>query len=303
MSLPHPRRPGTTYLVTRSTSQRLMRLLPRGKRLKQLLRYALFKSAAKHGVELHAYCVMSNHIHICATDVHGTIPDFARDAFSLIGRVANSLHRVKCDFWDKRPTSYVEIEDADTMWRKLVYTIVNPVTAILVRTCTEWPGVITTPGRTCRKVKAKRPKTAFFRRSKMPQSVDFELTMPPQLAHLAPDAFRHELGRRVAAREAEIRTSARRRGLRFMGARKLLRQDRFSAPRNTSRTSGRTPTLAGTDVPRRRERIRALQKFRSDYREARKRWLAGARDVLFPHGTFQLRHAPNVQVAGPCGAT
>ena len=307
MSAPNPRHANVTYLVTRRTSQRLMRLLPRGKALKQLIRYAIFNAASVHSVEIHAFCVLSTHIHLVCTDTLGNIPDFMHDALQLISRAANHLHGVKGELWDGRSPNYVALPAEgsaaeQTTYEKLVYTIVNPVEAILVKSCQQWPGVITTPGRTVRSGRAIRPKTAFFRRSKLPTSVDFKLTIPPALAHLRPEAFRQELGRRVAEAEARIVADARKAGKRFLGVRNLLRLDRFSAPgKNRERLGDRVPTIADRDPERRRARIRALQDFRRAYAKARDEWIRGLGEVLFPAGTFKLRGYPGVKVGQPGG--
>ena len=304
MSAPNPRLPNVTYLISRRTSQRLMRLLPRGKALKQLIRYAIFHATSVHSVEIHAFCVLSTHLHLVCTDTLGNIPDFVHDVLGLIARAANHLHGVKGELWDGRSPNYVALPAPgdtaaeETVYDKLVYTIVNPVEAILVKRCQQWPGVITTPGRTVRSARVPRPKTAFFRRSKLPTSVDFQLTLPPALAHLKPQVFRQELGRRVAEAEAKIVAAARKAGKRFLGVRNLLRLDRFSVPgKNREHLGDRVPTIADRDPERRRERIRGLQDFRRAYAKARDEWLKGLGEVLFPAGTFKLRGYPGVEVA------
>ncbi len=298
MSQPKPHYRRSTHMITRRTSQRLMRLLPRGKKLKQLLRYAIFSAAATHGVQIHGFCCMSTHIHVICTDIFGSAPDFARDMFRLIAKAANSLHGTTGELWDGRGPHYLRLEGASTVYRYMVYAITNPVGAVLVRSCTDWPGAITTPGQTARSGTAVRPKMAFFRRSSLPTSIAYQLTIPPQLAHLSPDAFRQELARRVAAREATLRAKVLRRGGRFLGVRALLRLDRFSAPPDNGEVLGaRIPHVADDDPDRRVHRIKALQAFRLAYAKARELWLQGLGEVLFPAGTFKMRGYPNVKVA------
>ena len=297
MSQPSPRHPNTTYMLTRRTSQRLMRLLPRGDKLRQLVRYAIFKAAAAHSVEIHGFCCMSTHLHVLATDKLGNIPDFTHDVHELIARAANSLHGVKGELWDGRPTNYLALEGADTALRYFTYLLLNPVKALLVKSCTDWPGAITPPSQACKTGKVKRPDTAFFRRSKLPEVVDFELTIPPALAHLAPKAFRKQLSASVSHAEQRVHAHAKGKGLRFLGVRRLLKRDRFSAPSKSGERSGeRVPTIADSDPDRRRHRIELLQQFRQQYREAREQWLAGVTEVLFPAGTFKMRGYPGVVV-------
>ena len=143
----------------------------------------------------------------------------------------------------------------------------------------------------------RRPKTAFFRRSKLPEVVDFELTIPPALAHLTPKAFRQQLATSVSDAEKKVHAHARDRGLRFLGVRRLQKLERFSAPPKTGERGGdRVPTIADSDPERRQQRIGLLQQFREQYRKARKQWLTGLAEVLFPEGTFQMRGYPGVVV-------
>lgn len=64
----------------------------------------------------------------------------------------------------------------------------------------------------------RRPRTTFFRRSRLPQAVRLRLTVPPLLAPCDARALARELQERVAAREAAIRDRMEAPGRRFMGA-------------------------------------------------------------------------------------
>ena len=92
-----PRRvvPGTTYLLTRRCTQRRFMLAPRGI-VPKLFGYCVALAAERHGIEVHAMTVMSNHWHAVVTDPYGRIPEFSRDVHRLrirpwAGSVAVSL--------------------------------------------------------------------------------------------------------------------------------------------------------------------------------------------------------------------
>ena len=72
-----PRRilPGTTYLITRRTVQRTFLLRP-SRQLNQAFLYCLAYAAERYGIGVHAFCVMSNHMHLVVTDPRGTLPQF-----------------------------------------------------------------------------------------------------------------------------------------------------------------------------------------------------------------------------------
>ena len=59
-----PRRvlPGTSYLVTRRCSERRFFLRP-SKLTNEILLYVLAVAAQRYGVLVHAFCVLSNHLH------------------------------------------------------------------------------------------------------------------------------------------------------------------------------------------------------------------------------------------------
>jgi REP element-mobilizing transposase RayT len=87
-----PRRvvPGVTYLVTRRCSERRFFLHP-DPQVTWNFEYLLGVLAAKYGVEVHAYVVMSNHYHLVVTDVQGVMPDFQRELNSLLARSVNAF--------------------------------------------------------------------------------------------------------------------------------------------------------------------------------------------------------------------
>jgi putative transposase len=44
----------------------------------QILLYALAISARRFGLEVHALCAMSSHVHLVVTDVEGRLPQLSR---------------------------------------------------------------------------------------------------------------------------------------------------------------------------------------------------------------------------------
>jgi putative transposase len=62
MTAPRQVLPGTTYLVTRRCSQRQFLLRP-SRQTNQLFGFLLAVAAQRFHVDVHAFCVMSNHVH------------------------------------------------------------------------------------------------------------------------------------------------------------------------------------------------------------------------------------------------
>ena len=86
-----PRRvlPGTVYLITRRCSERRFFLRP-SKVINEIFLYVLALSAQRHGVLVHAFCVLSNHAHLIITDPQGRLPAFMQYLDSLVGAPTES---------------------------------------------------------------------------------------------------------------------------------------------------------------------------------------------------------------------
>ena len=98
MALPRRIVPSTTYMITRRCYQRTRRLRP-SPETNQIFLYCLAWAAAKTGVVIHAVCVMSNHHHIVLTDVHGALPDFARELHRTVAKAINAAQGQCENLW------------------------------------------------------------------------------------------------------------------------------------------------------------------------------------------------------------
>ena len=78
MAFPRRILPGTTYVITRRSHQRIFCLRPSDVTNNIFLNFLAWP-AAKTRVEIHAACVMSDHRHIVLTDVHGTLPNLVQE--------------------------------------------------------------------------------------------------------------------------------------------------------------------------------------------------------------------------------
>src|SRR6266498_3729775 len=159
-----PRRvlPGNTSLVTRRCSERRFFVRPCRVR-NELFLYVLAVAARRHGVLVHAFCVLSNHCHLVVTDQNGCLPAFMQYLDSLVARAVNaSLGRFE-GFWSSDASySAVEPLDSGDVVAKTAYVLANPVAAGLVRRGSEWPGLWTAPAEVgCATLVAPRPKRFF----------------------------------------------------------------------------------------------------------------------------------------------
>ncbi len=292
MTAPRQVLPGVTYLITRRCTQRQFLLKP-SKSTNDIFLYLLAVAARRFEIEVHAFCVLSNHFHLVLTDPHARLPAFHQFLDALVARAVNaSLGRWET-FWAPDSYSAVRLVSPADVIDKAAYVVANPVAAGLVRTARLWPGLWSAPqsigGEPFR---IRRPKHFFDPRGVLPEEVELKMTAPPGFA--SAEAFRDQLSLALEAHEAQA-VRARRGG--FLGVARVLAQNPTSrppAPGESRRTLN--PRVAARDKWKRIEALGRLLEFLRSYRSAWAAWRAGRGQVTFPEGTYLLR----VLYAVPC---
>jgi REP element-mobilizing transposase RayT len=281
--------------VTRRCSERRYFLRP-SRLTNDLVLYLLAVSAQRHGVLIHAFCVLSNHLHMVVTDVDARLPAFMQYLDSLIARAVNaSIGRFE-GFWSSESYSAVEPLAAADVVAKVAYVLANPVAAALVRSGSEWPGLRTSPDEIgSAKLEVRRPEHFFDPKGPMPESVELELTAPPGFNA---GEFRALVTEAVNEEEAKHRRELSAAGRRFLGVARVLAQNPFARPAPGEPRFGMKPRVAARDKWKRIEGLVRLKTFLVDYRRA---WLErrrGKAGVVFPRGTYLLRVLHGVACAG-----
>jgi putative transposase len=302
MSQPRSIVSGATYLLTRRTLRRHLLLRPDAA-ITQLIIYALAVSASRYGLQVHAICAMSTHIHLVVTDSKGVLPRFLHHFHRLIALGTKVLRSWEGPVWDHEPTSVVRLMTRASIVEKIAYTLANPVAAGLVRSAHEWPGakvLVAEIGRA--ELRAKRPDVYFdASNSAWPEVATVPLTCPPEIKEEDTEEFCRTVAVELERQEKAARAEVQRRGISFLGARRAVkvppheRASRFEALHDIN------PTFA---VGRRNKdalhrAAAAVRGFRLAYRNALKQWCAGVRSVVFPEGTWWMNvlHAVNVACA------
>jgi REP element-mobilizing transposase RayT len=303
MTAPRQVLPGTTYLVTRRCTQRQFLLRPSAE-LGAIFVYVLALAARRYGVQVHAFCVLSNHVHLVVTDPDARLPAFAQYLGALVARAANVLLRRSESFWAPGSFSAVALAAREDVVAKAAYVLANPVTAGLVHRAREWPGPWTAPEQLGRAaLTATRPDGFFRKKGSLPDNVELQLTTPPAVGHI--DAFRVDVAEELDALE---RTAHRERGATgdepgapggFLGAARVLAQDPRDHPRTWEPRGTLNPRVAARDKWKRIEVLKRLVQFLKAYRAAWRARLAGDDAALFPAGTYLLRVAHRVRCAAP----
>jgi REP element-mobilizing transposase RayT len=288
--------PGRVYLTTRRCSERRF-FLKATRKAKDIFLYALAVYVRRYRIQLHAFCVMSNHYHLVLTDPYGTLPDFKRDLHSVLARATNSYLRRWDGFWERTSYSAVDLVTDAAVHEKLVYLLANPVAAGLVRHAADWPGLWSDPRRIGgAPYRIARPKRFFDNEGYMPEVAELQLTPPPGFE--GDTSFSDRL---LADLEVAEDASARKLesdGRSFLGAARVLAQSAFSSPAPGEPRRQLSPRVACRNKWKRVEALQQLREFGHAYREALSAWRTGLREALFPEGTWKMRVLHAVRCAG-----
>jgi putative transposase len=291
MSQPRVIVPGATYLVTRRTLRRHFLFRP-DSAITQLLVYALVVSAHRYGVQVHAFCAMSTHLHLVVTDIHGVLPRFLQFFHRLVALGTKVLRAWDGPVWDHEATSVVRLLTRASMVEKIAYVLANPVAAGLVRHAHEWPGAKVNVGELGRGVlRAARPLVYFDPANReWSEEATLPLTLPPAIEQDSAEDFCREVAAELERQEEQARAEVQRQGLRFLGAERACRVSPDERATSFESLRARNPTFA---VGREQEgawrrAAAAVRAFRASYRAALEQWCAGVRSAVFPGGTWWM---------------
>lgn len=286
MSLPHRIIPGSSYLLTRRCLERRFLLRP-DRLVNQIVEFCIAEAAARTGVEVHAFCAMSNHLHIVVTDPEGRVSEFAQWLHRHVALCLNAHHRRRGVVWEPGRFRPVLLAQSGDVLAKLVYTLLNPVKDALVPYGDEWPGARSRVEElgVLEKV-VRRPKVYFSstEEGSVPETATLRLTVPPGFSD--DEELRREVGQRLEAEEKHHRQTIKGN---FVGARQVERMSIEYSPPEPEPEGELSPWIACQDEELRTQLLEELQAFWSSYRDAYRRYRAKEHDVVFPLGTYWLR--------------
>jgi REP element-mobilizing transposase RayT len=283
---------GTTVLLTRRCALRNYLLRP-GRLTNEVFGYVLAVAARRHGILLHAYCVLSNHYHLVVTDPRARLPRFVQFLNAMVARALNAALDREDFFWDSRPYSAVVLPTPADAADKAAYALANPVAAGLVERGQQWPGLWSNPTKLgSGRIEVRRPVGFFDPGGDLPEREVLELTVPPGFE--SAEAFRELVETGLKERESLAHRAIKR----FLGVARVLAQRVTGRPTKPPPRGGLRPLVASRDAQKRVEVLRRLKAFLGAYSEAlcaRREKVPG---VVFPAGTYQLRVEHGVPCAG-----
>lgn len=281
---------GSTYLVSRRTLFGTFLLRP-GAVVNQVFAYLLAVAARNYGIQIHAYCVLSNHFHLVLTDPDARLPAFQQFLDGLVARAINDLLDREDVFFSGRSYSAVLLGSPEDIVRKAAYTLANPVAAGLVPSGHLWPGLWSGLDGIGASISIRRPDHFFSKKGGLPEVIDLTLSVPPGFEHGG--EFRTQLRAELARQEQ----AAREVNVSFLGAGRILAQDPHDRPRRSARGGAINPRVAARDKWRRIELLQRLQEFLAEYQTALEVWREGRVEPVFPAGTYLMRVAHGVACA------
>jgi len=272
-------------MITRRCNDRQFFLHP-CKSTNQIVLYALAVAQKKHGILIHAFCVMSNHWHAYLTDTNGNLPDFLRDVHTTIARCVNRLLDRRGPVFEAKQTHRLEMASLEDHVSEASYVIANPVAAGLVESPELWPGLVST--RFDQNWEVDRPEVYFDLAGNLPEKATLQMSLPQIESELRPEQIQALLDNAVAERVAVKKSQMRGDGERFVGAEAVLKMGPSAKATSRETTDDRTARVAAKDTNMRSQLIKKAQEWVRSYREALKAWTDGLRETVFPAGTWQM---------------
>lgn len=297
MTQPREIHPGVTYHVTHTTVGRQFLLRPDAV-VNQIMLFCLFYAAKECDVLVHSVMVESNHFHAVITDLKGNLSRFMHrlDMLSAKCLIAHWQKQYPelylAQIWSTAKYNAVVLPNANAVINAIAYDATNPIKDGLVSDFRDWPGLKSRPGDWLQPARTvQRPLgLAFKDSSKKDREVPVKYVVPPALRDRRSELAVDDVHARIRDVTRSIRKERAFAGKGHLGAKAVMAMRPFDSP-STPRIKGkRTPTFAaGGDTELLKEGLKRVRAFRQGYRDCIQRFLGGARDVVFPAGTYLMR--------------
>jgi len=293
MSRARARYRGALYFVTRRTHEGVFRLRP-DEAVTNAIGYIVAVACWRYGVELVAFCAMSNHYHATLYDPEGRVAEWECYVNSRLAMYLNARHGRSSYVFDGSEGHAIALL-GPVFIAKSAYTLANPTKAGLVYGPEGWPGLLIglRDLRSGRPRAFRRPESYFDAMGDLPETVELTAKVPPGWEQGAfCDALERELGRSLEGHRAARAVQ----GQGWLGAEAVRRTSPFARPnaepgRDAVGAERRRPLLAGSSPEETRAMLARYRDFLGRYRAALASWREGKFEVVFPEGTWRLWRA------------
>lgn len=295
-------KPSLIYFVTVRCFQGRLLLRPSDE-TNEVLGGVLARAVRWGGVELFAFSVASNHIHMLVRAPGSNLPEFMRYLLTNVSKKVGKLTGWRGSFWERR-YSAEPVLDEQALLERVRYIVSHGVKEGLVRSWREWPGLNSVPemlGRGTRifnwfnwsrrwRSRSTIGATNHFDRQLAEQEV-LPLTPLPLMRFTRKSVWRRFLRRALES----IDTQGRRVHRHVLGRLGVLAQEPQHRPERPKRS--RRPWCHTTSAKLRAEFIEGYRAFRAAFSVASARWRAGDLTARFPSFAFRPFLRPNLQAS------
>jgi REP element-mobilizing transposase RayT len=279
--------PGQLFFGTCRTLQGRLLLTP-SPRTNDLIGGVFAKAIKDFGVEVYAFVVISNHIHLIFRAKENTIPAFFCFLLSNLATEVGRRVNWHGKFWHRRYDAE-PILDEQALLERVQYILAHGVKEGLVQHSREWPGLTCIP----ELVDQQRRVFTWVDRSGLWQAQhraqrckpsDFETRIALQLSVLpcweGLSVEQRQRRARALLKAAEQQAQQQRQGKSVLGAEQVKLQDPHSLPLRSARS--RRPMCHANTRRRRLQYLSSYREFVAQYRRASRCFLAGEMSVRFP---------------------
>lgn len=136
--------PDRAYLITARCFEERFFLAPDSEALNLIVATCLAQAASKFRLDLFAYVVMSNHVHLVVRAPHGGLPEAMQLFLSQVARRVNILRNRRGPVFSDR-YHHQTICDEGALHNAIRYVLYNPVRAGAASTTDAWAGLSSFP--------------------------------------------------------------------------------------------------------------------------------------------------------------
>ena len=217
MRSPRDKNPEAFRLITNRTCEGRLWISPTSN-VKKTIGGIISRYQEIFDIELFAYSILGNHLHLIARAPQSNIDEFCENVNREIAKRMNWRNKREGKFWQKR-YSDLPILSEDDLLEAFLYVTTNPTKHGLVANSQDWPGLISYDH--CLTEKDRRFSFNHYSGERRVTKHALKLSVLPAFKKLSKEAQREKIKKRLEERGGVI---AKEGGKAFLGLSALLDQ-------------------------------------------------------------------------------